>query len=96
MRNSGAAGTPAALPMVDLLRLADAFSRMDRLAVLVAARTRGDRQTVILEILGGLQDHLDATAPVGTPRGVEETVEAIRVWFDGRIVEEEGRPDATE
>lgn len=82
---------PAKLSMADLLRLADAFPLMDRLAILVAARTRGDRPAVIFGIVDGLRGHLDATTPADGPQRVEETIEVIRVWFYDRIADEEAR-----
>lgn len=83
------ASKPVRLSMADLLRLADAFPLLDRLALLVTVRAGGDRETIIFGILDGLQSHLDSTAPAGRPRGVEETSDAIRGWFDMRIAEEE-------
>lgn len=87
----GPAIGPARLSMADLLRLADAFPLLDRLTLLVTMRAGGDRETIIFGILGGLQDHLDTTAPAGGTRGVQETIEAVCGWFDSRIAEEEAR-----
>lgn len=85
------AGRPITLPTADLLCRAEAMPLLDRLASLVRARTGEDRKTVISGILDGMHDHLDATAPVCGPRGVQEMIDAIRGWFDERIAEEEAR-----
>jgi hypothetical protein len=90
-----AAFRPVRLSTVDLLSVADAIPLLDRLALLVAMRRGGDRETVIFGILGGLQRHLDATAPASGSRGVQETIDAVRGWFDMRIAEEEARASAT-
>ena len=50
-------------------------------------REGGDRRAIVFGILDELRDHLDATAPAD----VEETVDAICAWFDGRIADEEDR-----
>lgn len=92
----GASGIePGRLSMADLLRLADAVPRLDRLVLLVTMRDGGNRGTIIFEILEGLRNHLDATAPAGGQRGEHERADAICSWFDGRIAEEEARARAT-
>lgn len=88
--NDPPAFTPVGLSLADLLRLADAFPLLDRLALLVTVREGGNRETIIFGILGGLQAHLDGIAPAGRLRGIEETIDAIRGWFDERIAKEEG------
>ncbi len=47
---------PVGLSMADLLRLADAFPLLDRLALLVTVRAGGDRETIVFGILDGLQE----------------------------------------
>jgi hypothetical protein len=89
-----AAFRPVRLSTVDLLSVADAIPLLDRLALLVAMRRGGDRETVIFGILGGLQPYLDATAPASGSRGLQE-IDAVRGWFDMRIAEEEARASAT-
>ena len=83
---------PVGLSMADLLRLADAFPLLDRLVLIVTMRAGGDRATIVFGILDELRDHLDATAPAGGPRDVQETIDAIRAWFDGRIAGETDAP----
>ncbi len=80
---------PITLPMADLLRLAEAVPLLDRLALLVRERTGEDRVTVIFGVLGGLQEHLDASAPPFGTRGAQETADAVRRWFEERIAAEE-------
>lgn len=74
----------------DLLRLADAYPLLTRLADLIGKRTGEDRETVIFGILDGLQVRLETR---NGQAGVNETVYLVRGWFGARIAEEKRSPE---